>query len=79
MPEAEGRPITRPSEQTRAAEAREAAARHTSDRAPTDEEERLAEDSANDPAAAERLRSAGEHVRDMAERGAAGQGEGRIP
>jgi hypothetical protein len=68
----------RASGETRAAEAREARAPHTADRPPTPEEEELADEVANDP---EGVRIQGEvsaHEREMARRGAAQRGEGRI-
>ena len=63
---------TRPSSETRDAERAEAEAPHDADRAPTPEEEAVAEQSVLDPDVAE-------HERDMAERGANQEGEGRIP
>ncbi len=71
--------MARPSDETRAAEAREAAAAHDADRSPTPEEEELADEVTNDPSSAEHRHQVGEHVREMAERGAAEEGEGRIP
>lgn len=79
MPGAEGGAKSRPNDETRAAEEREAAAPHTADRPPTEEESELADEIVNDPSTAEQRRTAGEHFREMAERGAAEQGEGRIP
>jgi len=63
---------TRPSAETRAAEAAEARSAHDPDRAPTPEEEKAADEQKLDPAVAKRAREA-------AERGAAQEGEGRIP
>ena len=63
---------TNPSRETRAAERDEADAPHTADRPPTGEEAELAERNPADPAVAE-------HEREMAERGAHQQGEGRVP
>jgi hypothetical protein len=63
---------TRPSGETRAAEADEARARHVADRPATAEEEAAADRNTLDPAVAERYREANE-------RGAAARGEGRIP
>lgn len=63
---------TRPSAETRAAEAAEAVTRHEPDRPPTPDEERSAAQTLLDAAAAKSAREA-------AERGAAQKGEGRIP
>lgn len=63
---------TRPSSDTREAEAREARVPGRADREPTDEEGALADEHEPDPEVAE-------HEREMAERGARQQGEGRIP
>jgi hypothetical protein len=63
---------TRPSTETRAAEEHEAHRAAGADREPTPDEERLAE--ANDLPD-----SVIEHEREMAERGARQNGEGRIP
>ncbi len=63
---------TRPSPQTRAAERAEASQTAAADRAPTPEEERLAETHDVDPEAAA-------HEKEMNERGAKQQGEGRLP
>jgi hypothetical protein len=60
---------TRPTAETRAAERDDADAPHEADRAPTDKEAVREE---NDPEVAE-------HEREMAERGARQEGEGRIP
>ena len=64
------RPL-RPDNATRSEEARDATVRSGADREPTPEEERLADSNAPDPEGAE-------HEREMAERGAAQRGEGRI-
>jgi len=63
---------TRPSRATRESERDEADAPHQADRAPTTDEERLAEQHRASP-------EVSEHERDMAERGADQPGEGRIP
>lgn len=63
---------TRPSAETRAAEANEAVSRHDADRPPTPDEEQAAEQTSVDPSVARAAREA-------AERGAAAKGEGRIP
>jgi hypothetical protein len=63
---------TRPTTKTRAAERREAKTSPREDRAPTSEEERLAQLHDVDTAVAE-------HVQEMLERGAKQAGEGRIP
>ncbi|HEX5587829.1 MAG TPA: hypothetical protein VFZ17_11020 [Acidimicrobiia bacterium] len=63
---------TRPSRETRDAEQSDAEVTAQADRAPTPDEERLAEAQELDPEVAE-------HERDMAERGARQEGEGRIP
>ena len=63
---------TRPSAQTRAADRHEAGAAHEADRMPTDEEAARADELEVDPEVAE-------HEREMAERGALQEGEGRIP
>jgi hypothetical protein len=63
---------TRPTRRTRDAETRDERAEHVADRAPDDDEERLADDLDLDPDVAE-------HERDMTERGARQQGEGRLP
>jgi hypothetical protein len=63
---------TRPSPETRAAERDEATTPAGADREPTPEEQRLADEHDADPDVAE-------HEREMAERGARQQGEGRIP
>jgi hypothetical protein len=70
---------TRPSKQTREAEAHEARAPHEADRPATPEEEELADEMANDPESIRAQGEVGEHLREMAERGAAAEGEGRIP
>ena len=62
----------RPSEATKAAERAEAERHAGPDRMPTEEEERIAEDSSIDD-------DVREHAKDMAERGARQEGEGRIP
>ena len=61
-----------PSRETRAAERDEANAPHTADRPPTDEEAELAEQHELDPDVVA-------HEREMAERGARQEGEGRLP
>jgi hypothetical protein len=63
---------TSPSPATRDAEAHEANRRASADRAPTAEEEALAERTELDESVAE-------HEKEMVERGARQQGEGRIP
>ena len=63
---------TRPDAATRAAERDEASRAAGSDRMPTPEEERQAEERELDPAVAE-------HEREMLERGAGQEGEGRLP
>jgi hypothetical protein len=63
---------TRPNDATREAERDDAQRRASADRAPTPEEEARAEDRELDPEVAE-------HEREMAERGARQQGEGRVP
>lgn len=63
---------TRPSRQTRDAERDEAEAPHQADRAPTDDEERFAEQNPASPDVAQ-------HEEEMAEKGVQEQGEGRIP
>lgn len=62
----------RPSQKTRAAERKDAQVRPAPDRAPTEEEERLAELHDVDQAVAE-------HAQELLERGARQKGEGRIP
>jgi hypothetical protein len=63
---------TRPSEQTRAAERAEASVHAGADRMPTPDEEATADSLESDPDVAA-------HEKEMAERGAKQQGEGRIP
>jgi hypothetical protein len=63
---------TRPSGETRAAEAEEAQRRAGADREPTSEEAAEADERSLDPAVSE-------HEREMAERGAKQKGEGRLP
>jgi hypothetical protein len=63
---------TRPSSETRKAEARETRVPGRADREPTPEEAARAEEHALDPDVAE-------HEREMAERGAKQKGEGRVP
>ena len=63
---------TRPSAETREAEHAEAQATHESDRAPTPQEEAVAEAQELEPDVAE-------HEEEMLERGANQQGEGRVP
>jgi hypothetical protein len=58
---------------TRAADRRDAGARHGADRAPTPEEERIADEVATDVDP-----SSADHYREMAEIGADVEGEGRI-
>ncbi len=65
-------PRTRPSRKTRRSEEREARRPAGADRGPTDEEARVAGEHRPDASVAE-------HERDMTERGARQQGEGRIP
>ena len=62
----------RPSDATKAAERAEAERQAGADRMPTEEEERIADESSIDD-------DVREHEQDMAERGARQQGEGRIP
>jgi len=62
----------RPSDATKAAERAEAERTAGADRMPTEDEERIAEGSSIDD-------DVREHEKDMAERGAAQKGEGRIP
>jgi len=62
---------TRPTKRTRDAEREDAQTKAHADRQPTPEEEKLAEQNALDPDAAE-------HYEEMAERGADQKGEGRI-
>ncbi len=63
---------TKPSADTRAEEAREARQSHGADRDPTADEEELAEGNTPNPETAA-------HEREMDERGAHQQGEGRLP
>jgi hypothetical protein len=63
---------TRPSRKTRKTEAEEARRAAGADRLPTDDEAKQAERHPLDPSVAE-------HEREMTERGAAQEGEGRIP
>lgn len=63
---------TRPSPETREAEHAEAQAKHESDRAPTPQEEAVAEAQEVEPDVAE-------HEEEMLKRGANQQGEGRLP
>jgi hypothetical protein len=63
---------TRPSPETRATEHDDATTPAGADRAPTADEERIADEHQPDPEVAE-------HEREMAERGARQEGEGRIP
>ena len=63
---------TRPSAETRDAERAEADVSPGADRAPTPEEERIADEHELDPSVAE-------HEQEMAERGDRQEGEGRIP
>jgi hypothetical protein len=62
---------TKPTAETRAAEREEMDARHEPDRAPTPDEEAVAETLELDPDVVE-------HEKEMAERGAKQKGEGRI-
>jgi hypothetical protein len=62
----------RPSDATRAAERQEAQRQAGSDRMPTEDEERDAEEHTIDD-------DVREHEKEMAERGARQKGEGRIP
>ena len=61
-----------PSDATRAAERAEAERHAGPDRMPTEDEERVAEESSVDD-------DVREHAKEMAERGARQKGEGRIP
>ncbi len=63
---------TRPDEDTRAAEREDAETKAGADRMPTTEEAAIADDLELDPEVAE-------HEREMAERGAHQEGEGRVP
>ena len=63
---------TTPNDSTRAAERDEANRQGQADRMPTPEEEAIADDLELDPTVAE-------HEREMAERGAHQEGEGRLP
>ena len=63
---------TRPSRETRAAEAEDAQQHAGADRPPTEDEAREADQQPLDPDVAE-------HERDMQERGVEQEGEGRIP
>jgi hypothetical protein len=63
---------TRPSAETREAEHAEAQTTHESDRAPTPQEEAVAEAQEVEPDVAE-------HEEEMLKRGANQQGEGRLP
>jgi hypothetical protein len=63
---------TRPSDETRAAERDDAQRRAGADREPTNDEEALAD-------ALEPDSDAAEHEREMMERGAKQQGEGKLP
>ena len=62
----------RPSDATKAAERAEAETHAGADRMPTEEEARIADEQSIDD-------DVREHAKDMAERGARQQGEGRIP
>jgi hypothetical protein len=62
----------RPSDATKAAERAEAETRAGADRMPTEDEENVAEQQSIDD-------NVREHEKDMAERGAHQEGEGRIP
>jgi hypothetical protein len=68
---------TVPSEVTEEEERTDASSPHMADRAPTEEEERLADESASRFAGD--AATVAEHERDMAETGAEEKGEGRIP
>jgi hypothetical protein len=63
---------TRPSPETRAAEADDAQRPPGADRMPSEEEEQRADEQPLDP-------SVSEHEREMTERGADQRGEGRLP
>jgi hypothetical protein len=63
---------TRPDKDTRAAEREDAETKAGADRMPTPEEAAIADDLELDPEVAE-------HEREMAERGAHQEGEGRVP
>ena len=63
---------TTPNPETRAAERNEAGRQGQADRMPTPEEAAIADDLEVDPEVAE-------HEREMAERGAHQEGEGRLP
>ncbi|HSZ37655.1 MAG TPA: hypothetical protein VK773_11250 [Acidimicrobiales bacterium] len=68
---------TKPSSATEEEDQVEAGAPHTADRAPTEEEERLADESRS--RYADEAESVSEHERAMGETGANEKGEGRIP
>lgn len=63
---------TRPDKETRATEREDAETKAGADRMPTAEEAAIADDLELDPEVAE-------HEREMAERGANQEGEGRVP
>jgi hypothetical protein len=69
---------TQPDEGTEEADAAEGLAAHQADRAPTTDEEAAADRAAHRPDRADPADVA-EHERDMGERGAHAEGEGRIP
>jgi hypothetical protein len=68
---------TEPNKTTEDAELAEASEAHAADRAPTEEEERLADESRD--RYADDAESVAEHERSMNETGANEKGEGRIP
>jgi hypothetical protein len=68
---------TQPDKKTEEEELAEASGGHDADRAPTEEEERLADESKD--RYADDAESVSEHERSMNETGAAEKGEGRIP
>jgi len=72
MPDQEGTDRVRPSPRTRAEEREDAQTPPGADRPPTAAEEAAAEGNELDPAVEE-------HEREMLERGAHQQGEGRVP
>ena len=68
---------TKPNSATEEEDRNEADAPHSADRAPTEDEERLAEESRE--RYGDDAKSVAEHERSMSERGANEKGEGRIP
>ncbi len=66
-----------PNDATAEADRQESASEHRADRAPNSEEEAAAERSRNDPELGD-MERVGENYREMAQRGAEDQGEGRL-